>query len=60
MIAGNDITVDGFMTAEQLERVDIPGKSTELVRGRLVISDPPGSFHGMLAGRLLLRVGVFV
>ena len=48
------------MTADQLERIDIPGKSTELIRGRLVISEPPGTFHGKLSARLLLRVGAFV
>jgi Uma2 family endonuclease len=52
--------IDGIMTADQLEKVDIPGKSTELVRGRLIVSEPPGTFHGDLAGRLLLEVGAFV
>lgn len=60
MIDGNPFSESGVMTAEQLEHVDIPGKSTELVRGRLVVSEPPGTFHGKLAGRLLLRVGGFV
>jgi Uma2 family endonuclease len=60
MIDGNHIPLAEIMTAEQLERVDIPGKSTELVRGRLVVSEPPGTFHGKLAGRLLLSVGAFV
>jgi Uma2 family endonuclease len=50
----------GIMTAEQLERVQIPGKSTELVRGRLVVREPPGTFHGNVAARLLLRLGAFV
>ena len=60
MIDGNGISIGEIMTAEQLERVDIPGKSTELVHGRLVISEPPGTFHGKLSGRLILRVGAFV
>ena len=60
MIDGNHFPLAEIMTAEQLERVDIPGKSTELVRGRLVVSEPPGTFHGKLAGRLLLSVGAFV
>ena len=54
------LPIGEIMTAEQLERFDIPGKSTELVRGRLIVREPPGTFHGKLAGRLLLRVGVFV
>ena len=60
MIDGNHTPLVTLMTADQLARVDIPGKSTELVRGRLVISEPPGTFHGKLAGRLLLRVGAYV
>ena len=48
------------MTAEQLEHVRLPGKSTELVRGRLVVREPPGTYHGRIAGRLLTRVGPFV
>jgi Uma2 family endonuclease len=60
MIDGNHGPFGEMMTADELEHVDIPGKSTELVRGRLVISEPPGTFHGQLAGRLLVRVGAFV
>jgi len=60
MIDGNGIPSAEIMTAEQLERVQIPGKSTELVRGRLVVLEPPGTYHGELAGRLLVRVGAFV
>ncbi len=60
MIDGNGIPIAEIMTAEQLERVDIPGKSTELVRGRLVVLEPPGTHHGKLAGRLIVRVGAFV
>lgn len=60
MIDGNGVPVEAIMTAEQLERFDIPGKSTELVRGRLVLREPPGTFHGKLAGRLLHAVAAFV
>lgn len=48
------------MTAEQLERVDIPGKSTELIRGRLIVNEPPGTYHGQISARLLLRLGAWV
>ena len=54
------LPIGEIMTAEQLERCDIPGKSTELVRGRLVVREPPGTHHGKLAGRLNVRVGAFV
>jgi Uma2 family endonuclease len=48
------------MTAEELERVDIPGKSTELVRGQLVVREPPSTYHGQIAAKLAYLVGAFV
>jgi hypothetical protein len=50
-------SASGLMTAEELERVDIAGKSTELVRGRLIVREPPGSYHGQVAARLLFVLG---
>jgi Uma2 family endonuclease len=49
-----------LMTAEQLESVDIPGKSVELVRGRLIVSEPPSTYHGFVAAKLLFVVTQFV
>jgi Uma2 family endonuclease len=37
------------MTADELLHLSIPGKCTELVRGRLVVREPPGSQHGLVA-----------
>lgn len=48
------------MTAEELARLSIPDKSVELVRGQLVVREPPGTRQGDLAGRLYLRVATFV
>jgi Uma2 family endonuclease len=48
------------MTAEELERVSIPGKSTELIRGRLIVSEPPGTNHGRVAATLGFLVSAFV
>ena len=48
------------MTAEELERLDIPGKVTELIRGRLVVREPAGTNHGRIAARLLFLVGEYV
>src|ERR671937_2680661 len=48
------------MTAEQLESVDIPGKCTELVRGQLVVREPPGTYHGWIQAKLLIRLGQYV
>ena len=44
------------MTAEELLHVDIPGKWTELVRGVLRVSEPPGTLHGIVAMRLSYRI----
>src|SRR5262245_58101789 len=49
-----------LMTAEQLLDVRIPGKQIELVRGRLVVKEPPGFAHGAIAGRLAVELGSFV
>ena len=32
-----------FMTADELLTRDMPNKSTELVRGRLVVREPPST-----------------
>ncbi|HEY9516242.1 MAG TPA: Uma2 family endonuclease [Gemmatimonadaceae bacterium] len=49
-----------MMTADELERVSIPGKSTELIRGRLIVREPPGTLHGRAAAKLAHLVGAFV
>ena len=49
-----------IVTAEELERMNIPGKSTELVRGQLVVREPPGTYHGRIQSRLHVLVGAFV
>lgn len=50
----------GLMTAEELERLDIPGKVTELIRGRLIVREPPGTRHGMIAATLCYLIASFV
>jgi Uma2 family endonuclease len=49
-----------LMTAEELLGVEIPGKWTELIRGRLVVREPPGTYHGIVAMKLGYVVGEFV
>ena len=51
---------EGLMTADELLRSDIPHKSTELVRGRLIVREPPGTRHGRVQSRLNFLVGGFV
>src|SRR3982751_2052414 len=48
------------MTAEELQRVDIPGKATELIRGELVVREPPSAYHGRIASNLNLLVATHV
>ena len=50
----------GVMTADGLEQLDLPGKSTELVRGRLVVREPPGTYHGQVSAKLAYLMGAFV
>ena len=41
-----------LMTADDLLRLDLPGKSTELVRGKLVVREPPSTHHGRVQSTL--------
>lgn len=47
-------------TADQLAAIAIPGRWTELVRGRLVVREPPGTWHGRVSAAVLLVLGAFV
>src|SRR5688500_5776082 len=49
-----------LMTAEDLLRLDLRDKSTELVRGRLVLREPPNTYHGQVQSNLNLLVAGFV
>ena len=40
------------LTADELLSLRIPGKSLELVRGVLLVKEPPGFLHGAVAARL--------
>lgn len=51
---------NALMTAEQLATVNIPGKVTELIRGRLVVREPPMTWHGAVSARLGRYLGSFV
>jgi Uma2 family endonuclease len=53
-------SVEGAMTAEELLHTDIPGKWTELVRGVLRVSEPPGIRHGIAAARLSFHLAQHV
>lgn len=59
MIAGF-AGAEGLMTAEELLRLDVRHKSTELVRGRLVVREPPSTYHGRVQSNLNVLLGGFV
>jgi Uma2 family endonuclease len=46
-------------TAEDLLRFRQPGKTAELVRGVLVVREPPSTRHGARAARLARHLGTF-
>ena len=47
-----DMTPPDTVTADELLHLDIPGKRAELVRGVLLVSEPPGYRHGDVTARL--------
>src|SRR6266571_5117005 len=49
-----------LLTAADVERMSIPDKQVELVRGQLVVREPPGSWHGVVAANLAYFLGDFV
>ena len=49
-----------LLTAEDVERISLPGKQVELIRGRLVVRELPGTWHGAIAATLTCFVGDFV
>lgn len=49
-----------LMTAEELLRLALPDKRTELIRGRLTVRDPGGARHGAVANRIAYRITAHV
>ena len=49
-----------LMTAEDFLHTDVPDKRTELVRGVLVVHEPPGFRHGEVMARIAYRLMVYV
>ncbi|HEX6052501.1 MAG TPA: Uma2 family endonuclease [Gemmatimonadaceae bacterium] len=49
-----------LLTADDLLALEKLGKSTELVRGRLIVREPPGTYHGRLQATLNVLVGSYV
>ena len=55
-----DVSTPALLTAADVERVSLPGKQVELVRGQLVVREPPGTWHGIIAANLTCYLGNFV
>ena len=53
------VSASPLLTAADVERMSIPDKQVELVRGRLVVREPPGSWHGAVAANLAYLLGDF-
>lgn len=53
-------TPAALMTAEELLVYDMPDKRVELVRGRLVVSEPPGMRHRECALRIAVALSNFL
>src|SRR6266516_967223 len=47
------------LTAADVERMSLPGKQIELVRGQLVVREPPGTWHGAIAAKLAYHLSDF-
>lgn len=51
---------EGLLTANDLLALEQTGKSTELVRGKLIVREPPSTYHGRVQGILHVLVGAYV
>ena len=56
----SSVNASSGLTAADIERLSIPGKQVELVRGRLVVREPPGTRHGVIAANLTAHLSNFV
>jgi Uma2 family endonuclease len=54
------MTPPTLMTAAELERVAVPDKRVELVRGVLVVRELPGLRHGRVVMQLMIQLGTYV
>lgn len=54
------MTAAGLVTAEELLHMSIPDKHVELVRGVLVVREPPGGRHGRVAMNVAVELSTHV
>jgi Uma2 family endonuclease len=49
-----------LMTADELLAYEAPNKRVELVRGQLIVREPPGSLHGSVIFELSVAIGTYL
>ena len=54
------LTTHRLMSADELLANPVPHARTELVRGRLIVREPAGYEHGLVASRILVAIATFV
>lgn len=54
------LSAPSLLTADQLLYLHLPDKQSELVRGRLIVREPPGYRHGLVASRLATLIAIHV
>lgn len=54
------VTPAALMTAEELLAYPMPDKRVELVRGQLIVREPPGMRHGEYAARVAVALSNFL
>src|SRR5438477_9087961 len=54
------VSTIAHITAEELLRLNLPNKRTELIRGQLVVREPAGALHGSVAMRIGTHIYQFV
>lgn len=52
------MTPQALLSADELLHLNLPNKRTELVRGVLVVREPPGGRHGRITAELALAIGM--
>jgi Uma2 family endonuclease len=55
-----NVSTPALFTAADVAGVSLPGKSVELVRGHLVVREPPGTRHGRVSAELTYQIMSFV
>lgn len=55
-----DMTTTAPVTADQLFNTSYPDRQVELIRGQVVVREPPGTWHGKVSGGLTGMLDAYV